>query len=412
MMLKNDSMRRRAHSFAWGFLEPALRASGRWMAVLLASVLLAGWSGLASADDQPFLDPAVAFVATAAMPDRQTLDVHYAVAPGYYLYQERFEVRVEDAQGHLLLYRPSTLTPPDLRPSDAQWDAAVVFPLGTVKYDPTFEKNMEVYHHGVTLRIPLRAGAAAPLEVSVTSQGCADQGLCYPPMTQTLKLLAATGGYQAEGPQVRASVPGPMDEAAARDVPTVPGAPRGSLDLLGAQSSPGASGALPGAATDTTSGPTPGAQPDAASGATPGAAAALAGPAGNGTGWLNLGDTGMAAWLHQAPLWQILGLSLVFGLLLSLTPCVLPMIPILLAVVAGGRPGATSRARGLGLAAMYVLGMSLVYTALGVAAGLLGAGLAAWLQSPWVIGAFAVLLALFALAMLDVFTLQVPVGLQ
>lgn len=415
-MLKNDSMRRRAHSFVWGFLEPALRASGRWMAVLLASVLLAGWSGLASADDQPFLDPAVAFVATAAMPDRQTLDVHYAVAPGYYLYQERFEVRVEDAQGHLLLYRPSTLTPPDLRPSDAQWDAAVVFPRGTVKYDPTFEKNMEVYHHGVTLRIPLRAGAAAPLEVSVTSQGCADQGLCYPPMTQTLKLLAATGGYQAEGPQVRASVPGPMDETAARDVPTVPAAPRGSLDLLGAQSSPAASGVLPGAATDTTSGPTPGArlgaQPDAASGATPGVAAALAGPAGNGTGWLNLGDTGMAAWLHQAPLWQILGLSLVFGLLLSLTPCVLPMIPILLAVVAGGRPGATSRARGLGLAAMYVLGMSLVYTALGVAAGLLGAGLAAWLQSPWVIGAFAVLLALFALAMLDVFTLQVPVGLQ
>src|SRR5690606_40314566 len=66
----------------------------------------------------------------------------------------------------------------------------------------------------------------------------------------------------------------------------------------------------------------------------------------------------------------------------------------------------------LGLAALYVLGMSLVYTALGVAAGLLGAGLAAWLQSPWVLGTFAILLALFALAMFDVYTLQVPAGMQ
>jgi thiol:disulfide interchange protein DsbD len=121
----------------------------------------------------------------------------------------------------------------------------------------------------------------------------------------------------------------------------------------------------------------------------------------------------MAAWLRQAPLWQILGLSLVFGILLSLTPCVLPMIPILLAVVTGGGARAPGgRLRGLGLAAAYVLGMSLVYTALGVTAGLVGAGLAAWLQSPWVIGAFALLLALFALAMLDVFTLQLPVSLQ
>lgn len=415
MMRKNDLMRRRAHSFVWGPLEAALRASGRWMAVLLASVLvMAGWSGLAVADDQPFLDPAVAFVATAAMPDPETLDVHYAVAPGYYLYQERFEVRVEDAQGHLLLYRPSTLTPPDLRPSDAQWDAAVVFPRGTVKYDPTFEKDMEVYHHGVTLRIPLRAGAAAPLEVSVTSQGCADQGLCYPPMTQTLKLLAATGGYQAEGSQVRASVPGPMDEAVRQGDITAPVASRPGLDLLAAEAAaagPTGAGAavLPPKRGVASAG---GLGTAAEAGSAAGVGAGPTGASGADTGWLDLGDTGMAAWLHQAPLWQILGLSLVFGLLLSLTPCVLPMIPILLAVVAGGRPGSTTRARGLGLAAMYVLGMSLVYTALGVAAGLLGAGLAAWLQSPWVIGAFAVLLALFALAMLDVFTLQAPIGLQ
>src|SRR5690606_2103160 len=104
-------------------------------------------------------------------------------------------------------------------------------------------------------------------------------------------------------------------------------------------------------------------------------------------------------------------------LLLSLTPCVLPMVPILSALILGrgGGQGAVhpaSRWRGLGLAAAYVLGMSVVYTAVGIAAGLSGLGLAAWLQTPWVLGLFAALLALFALAMFDVYTLQLPAGLQ
>jgi thiol:disulfide interchange protein DsbD len=397
MMLKNDSMMVCRPFSARMVLTAVRRASGRWLAFLAGSllVLLCGWSGTADADDQ-FLDPAAAFVATAAMPDPQTLDVHYAVAPGYYMYQERFEVRVEDAQKRLLLYRPSTLTPPDLRPTGARWNMPVVFPHGRVKYDPTFEKDMEVYHGGVTLRIPLRAGAAAPLRVSVTGQGCADRGLCYPPMTQTLQLVAAAGGYRAQGPQVRASVPGPVDEAVASASRSA-GAGAGRLNLIAGRVSAAGSAKAASAAAGAALAPR---------------AVSSAGPVDSGTSWLDLGDTGMAAWLHQAPLWQILGLSLVFGILLSLTPCVLPMIPILLVVVSGGRSGSTSRARGLGLAAAYVLGLSLVYTALGVVAGLLGAGLAAWLQSPWVIGAFAVLLALFALAMLGVFTLQVPVGLQ
>ncbi|HEX7387483.1 MAG TPA: protein-disulfide reductase DsbD domain-containing protein [Castellaniella sp.] len=352
----------------------SLRALRCLLATLAAVLGLCAAVPPAQAGDQ-FLDPAKAFVATAAMAGPQALDVHYAIAPGYYMYQERFEIRVDDALGKLLLYRPSTLTDPADRPTGALWSDSVVLPKGIVKYDPTFEKDMEIYHGAVTLRIPLRVGAAAPLKVSITSQGCADQGICYPPMTQTLTLAAASGGYTAQGPQVRSSVPAPQDALAVMPAKT----PGHSLNLLAAEASPGVAGTAP--------------------------------AAGSGA-WFNLDDTGMAAWLHQAPLWQILGLSLLLGVLLSLTPCVLPMIPILLAVIAGRGQLAHGRLRGLGLAAAYVLGMSLVYTALGVAAGLLGAGLAAWLQSPWMIGTFALLLALFALAMLDVFTLQVPVGLQ
>src|SRR5690606_28943784 len=118
-----------------------------------------------------------------------------------------------------------------------------------------------------------------------------------------------------------------------------------------------------------------------------------------------------SGWLQAA------GVFFVLGLLLSLTPCVLPMVPILSALILGRGGGQdavhpASRWRGLGLAAAYVLGMSVVYTAVGIAAGLSGLGLAAWLQTPWVLGLFAALLALFALAMFDVYTLQLPAGLQ
>src|SRR5690606_688375 len=92
----------------------------------------------------------------------------------------------------------------------------------------------------------------------------------------------------------------------------------------------------------------------------------------------------------------------------------LPMVPILLAILAGsaGEQKQRSRWRGLSLAAMFVLGMSLVYTALGIAAGLIGASLANWLQTPWILSLFAIMLAVLALAMFDLVTVQVPASMQ
>src|SRR5690606_15514228 len=85
----------------------------------------------------------------------------------------------------------------------------------------------------------------------------------------------------------------------------------------------------------------------------------------------DLADTGLAAWLEGAGWLQIVGLSLLLGLLLAFTPCVLPMVPILMAVIAGQSTKGhnLSRGRGLALAAVFVLGMSIVYTVLGVVAG-------------------------------------------
>src|SRR3546814_15564561 len=108
-----------------------------------------------------------------------------------------------------------------------------------------------------------------------------------------------------------------------------------------------------------------------------------------------MGDTGIAAFLATAGWAKIILSCLVLGLLLSFTPCVLPVVPILLAIVAGdaGARAQVSRWRGLALAVAYVLGLSVVYTLLGVLAGLIGASFSSFLQTPWVLAFFAILLA-------------------
>lgn len=174
-------------------------------------------------------------------------------------------------------------------------------------------------------------------------------------MTETVELVPVADGYQAQGKWVVDSVPAPADQA-----PT----------------------------TETAS-------------------------AASFTEAFTLSDTGLAGFLSEASWVEMMALAFVLGLLLSFTPCVLPMVPILLSIIAGqGVKQTDSRWRGLSLAAAYVLGMSIVYTALGVAAGLAGASLAVWLQTPWVLSLFAMVLALLALSMFDVYHLQIPAKMQ
>nr|WP_238878623.1 protein-disulfide reductase DsbD [Achromobacter xylosoxidans] len=287
------------------------------------ALLWLAWNAPARAEAE-FLEPEKAFVFNAAMATPDTVELRFRVAPGYYMYRERFGISISPL-GAVTLGEP-------------------VYPKGEVKYDPTFEKDMEVYHQDVVIRVPVTPGGQ-PFTLTLTGQGCADAGLCYPPMDSSVKLTPVAGGYALAGGG-------------------------------GASAAPAASG---------------------------GGLSAL----------VNAGDTGLADALGGLGWIKTAGVFLVLGLLLAFTPCVLPMIPILSSIVLGGasqeRP---TRGRGLALAATYVLGMSVVYTALGVAAGLSGAGLAAWLQTPWILTLFAILLAVLALAMFDAFTFQMPSGIQ
>lgn len=317
------------------------RRGGPWAGALAG--LLALWLLLAAATAQAqedFLAPEQAFGLTARAADDNVLELDFKVAPGYYMYRERFDL--------------------EAAPADAIDTARAEFPAGEVKYDPTFEQDMEVYHDNVRIRLPMTL-QGGPARLRVTSQGCADAGLCYPPMSHLVSVTP-----QAGVPEVRVSAIEPGQEAQALQAASIAQAVRPSTPT-------GGLGAL-----------------------------------------LESGDRGLAEAIGGLGLLKTAGVFFLLGLLLAFTPCVLPMIPILSSIIIGRDGGAAnaSRRRGLGLAGAYVLGMSLIYTLLGVAAGLSGAGLAAWLQTPWVLALFAGLLALLALAMFDAYTLQLPASWQ
>lgn len=255
-----------------------------------------------AADD--FLPPEQAFRFSATQVDGQTVEIKFAIADGYYMYRERFAVAADPAT--------VTLAPPDM-------------PAGKVKFDETFNKDVETYRHEVAFHVKAQ-NATAPFTLIVTSQGCADQGLCYPPMKSRFQVEPAA-------------------------VPTAPSAAVVS-----------------------------GAEPEDQ-------------------------QSHIASTLGSGNLGAIALLFFGFGLLLTFTPCVLPMLPIISAIVVGEH---ATRMRAALVSAAYVLGMATVYTALGVAAGLAGQGLQAALQNPWVLGTFALLIALLSLSMFGVYELQLP----
>jgi thiol:disulfide interchange protein DsbD len=122
----------------------------------------------------------------------------------------------------------------------------------------------------------------------------------------------------------------------------------------------------------------------------------------------------IAALLRDASFWLVLVSFFGFGLLLSFTPCVLPMVPILSGIIVGqsGRGHPTPRRRAFLLSLVYVLGMAVTYAAAGIAAGLSGTLLAAALQNAWVLGSFALVFVVLSLSMFGFYELQLPAFLQ
>jgi len=110
----------------------------------------------------------------------------------------------------------------------------------------------------------------------------------------------------------------------------------------------------------------------------------------------------------------LVALPLLFGagLATSLTPCVYPMIPITVGILGGAGASGASRGRRVGLTLIYVAGLALVYSLLGLVAGLTGSLFGAISSNPWAYFLMGNLLLVFALALLGVFSMDVPAGLR
>ena len=354
------------------FAPPSLRLwAGFSRLVLILFLLVAGGAlPLAQAQQGDFLPPDQAFVFTAKAQDAKTALLQFKAAKGYYMYQERFHF--ESQTPGVELGKPG-------------------FPPAHV----IFDKNLghEVAHYRDLVSIPLPVlKAPASFKMLVTYQGCADAGLCYPPIEKL-----ATVSLNGFGGNGTVTISEPDDEGAAAPAAGASGASGLVQGLMGA-----ASGAK---ATSAASAPAPAAASgtSANQGAAPPAAAPVVASGGE--------SSRIGAALASGSLLSIVPMFLVFGLLLAFTPCVLPMIPILSSIIVG-QGEKVSRGRGFALAVAYSLGMAIVYTAFGVAAGLLGQGLAASLQNPWVLSVFAALLVLLSLSMFGFYELQVPSSLQ
>jgi thiol:disulfide interchange protein DsbD len=124
-----------------------------------------------------------------------------------------------------------------------------------------------------------------------------------------------------------------------------------------------------------------------------------------------LGEDALIAELFRGDTWLLIASFFGFGLLLSFTPCVLPMIPILSGIIVGHGQNLT-RMHGFLLSVAYVFGMAITYALAGIAAGLSGALLSAALQNPWVLGGFALMFVMLALSMFGFYELQLPSALQ
>lgn len=310
------------------FSTPRLVTHRLSLLQLLACIAL--WFGLVAAQATEFLEPERAFQVQVEPTGERALRVRIDVEKGYYLYREAFKFEAVGA----------TLGGPEVPP-------------GQVKFDQTFQKNVETLRGQVTVQLPVEQ-AGAEFKLSITTQGCADAGLCYPPMTtEAHASLAGFGGT-------------------------------GKARVLPAAAALGA-GPATGGLLATAPGPT-----DSQGGGD---------------------DSRIGKLLAGGSLVQIVGGFLLLGVMLSLTPCVLPMVPILSSIIVGGQ-SSPRRGQGLLLAATYSLGMALVYTALGVAAGLLGEGLAAALQNRWVLLSFGLVMAVLSLSMFDVFELRLPAAIE
>ncbi len=277
---------------------------------------------LSNNNSDDFLDPEIAFQFSAELMDEQ-ITAYWQIKQGYYLYRKTF--KFEALNGVEL--------------------GEVNLPNGEMKDDPTYGKT-EVYYYNVVANAPIvAANGQDKVRLQVTYQGCAEAGLCYPPMSKIVDMVLDGSWVNAvENTESLAK----SDES--EKMPVMSTTTQSEQDRI-------------------------------------------------------------ANLLSNQNILYIILAFFGFGLLLSLTPCVFPMIPILSGIIIGqGQQVTPTRAFIMSLT--YVLAMALTYTAFGVMTGLVGQNLQLMFQNPYVLVVFALIFVGLSLSMFGFYELQMPSFLQ
>ena len=289
--------------------------------------------GAIAAHAQNFLAPEQAFPVSAEYQSNQEIVLIAKPAKGYYIYRESIKFKLIKNNDEVTLGIPQ-------------------LPQGKIKFDENFGKELETYPKDFSILLPLINNKnASGMLLSMELQGCADKGICYPPMELrfTLSGLQSTvnGILYEEGATTESSAPKKL----------------GLSEL-----------------------------------------------------WSARDDAGMLTGMLQNISPAVLLISFfILGLALALTPCVLPMLPIMSSVIFGSKNNQhrdISKLRSSVLALSYVLGMAIMYSIAGMITAALGANIQAWLQNPWVLGAFALMLLALAASLFGFYELRLPQALH
>ncbi len=277
---------------------------------------------------QNFLPPEEAFKVVAEYVSVDQVLITVKPAKGYYIYRESLKFKLLKSDAGLSIGAPG-------------------LPQGKIKFDENFGKNLETYpkEFGITLPLVGNKNVSGFL-LQMELQGCAEKGICYPPMALTLTLAS-----------LNAVVDGVLlDDIAQADKPNQK---FGLVDL-----------------------------------------------------WSARDDAGLLATMLQniSPI-ILLGAFFILGLAMALTPCVLPMLPIMSSVVFGSKNNRhqdASKIRSAVLAIAYVLGMAIMYSLAGMVTAALGANIQAWLLNPWTLVIFALLLIALSASLFGFYELRLP----
>ena len=277
---------------------------------------------------QNFLPPEEAFKAVAEYATADQVLITVKPAKGYYIYKESLKFQIIKSDTGIALGTPA-------------------LPLGKIKFDENFGKNLETYPKEFGITLPLVGNKnTSGFVLRMELQGCAEKGICYPPMMLTFTLAS-----------LHAVVDGVLfDETVEVEKPKEA---IGILDL-----------------------------------------------------WSARDDAGLLATMLQniSPI-ILLAAFFILGLAMALTPCVLPMLPIMSSVVFGSKNNqhqSVSKIRSSILAVSYVLGMAIMYSFAGMITAALGANIQAWLLNPWVLGIFALMLVALSASLFGFYELRLP----